>query len=102
MKLFSTLIFSLSLFTLSAQSVAYTVECPKQDSCYLVETTVGQATPPMRPQVTIAYRFFRSDAEFDAIVEQIRRAANAEISAGVDRSRGMNAIADKIAAAKPK
>lgn len=102
MRFFTTLIFSVFALALSAQTT-YTVDCPRPDSCFLVETSIQQATAQNpRPQVTISYRLFRTPQEFDAIIEAIRKAANAEISAGVDQSRVLNAIADKIQAVKLK
>lgn len=102
MKTLYTLLFCFFALALSAQTT-YTVDCPRQDSCFLVETSIQQATAQNpRPQVTISYRLFRTSQEFDAIIDAIRKAANAEISAGVDQSRALNAIADKIQAVKPK
>ena len=101
MRFFATLIFSVFALALSAQTT-YSIDCPKQDSCFLVETSVAETRGEPRPSVTINDRLFRTPQEFDAIIEAIRKAANAEISAGVDQSRVLNAIADKIQAAWPK
>ena len=102
MKFFATLLFSVFSLALSAQSATYSVECPKPDSCFLVETSVAETKGEPRPSVTINYRFFRTKSEFDAIITTIKDQANKEISAGVDRSRFMISVADKIQAAWPK
>lgn len=103
MKLLSTLLFCFFAIALSAQSqTTYSIDCPKQDSCFLVETSVAETKGEPRPSVTINYRFFRTKQEFDAIIAAIKDQANKEISAGVDRSRFMNDVADKIKAAWPK
>jgi len=100
--------FTLTLFALLAFLTAqaqsnYTVDCPKQDSCFLVEISTGPIVKgEPRPSVTINYRFFRTKEEFDGIVNAIREQANKEISAGVDRNRFMLDVADKIKAAWPK
>jgi len=97
-----TALFALLLTAAQAQS-AYTVDCPKQDSCFLVEISTGPTIKgEPRPSVTINYRFFRTKEEFDAIVSAIREQANKEISNGVDRNRFMLEVADKIKAAWPK
>lgn len=102
MKLLSTFAFIIYSIALSAQSqTTYTIDCPRQDSCFLVETSVAETKGEPRPSVTINYRLFRTKQEFDAIVTAIKDQANKEISAGVDRSRFMNSVADKIQAAWP-
>ena len=101
MKTLYTLLFCLFALALSAQTT-YTVDCPRQDSCFLVETSVAETKGEPRPSVTINYRFFRTKQEFDAIITTIKDQANKEISAGVDRSRFMISVADKIQAAWPK
>jgi len=101
-KITLTLFALLAFFTAQAQS-AYTVDCPKQDSCFLVEISTGPTIKgEPRPSVTINYRFFRSKEEFDAIVNAIKEQANKEISNGVDRNRFMLDVADRIKAAWPK
>ena len=101
MKFFATLLFSAFSLALSAQTT-YSIDCPKQDSSFLVETSVAETKGEPRPSVTINYRFFRTKQEFDAIITTIKDQANKEISAGVDRSRFMISVADKIQAAWPK
>lgn len=101
MRFFITLIFSVFALALSAQTT-YTVDCPRQDSCFLVETSVAETKGEPRPSVTINYRFFRTKQEFDAIITTIKDQANKAISNGVDQSRFMNGIAEKIQAAWPK
>lgn len=101
MKTLYTLLFCFFALALSAQTT-YTVDCPKQDSCFLVETSVAETKGEPRPSVTINYRFFRTKSEFDAIIATIKDQANKAISNGVDQSRFMNSVADKIQAAWPK
>jgi len=97
----TTLLF-FALTTAQAQS-NYTVECPKADSCFLVEISTAQPIKgEPRPSVTINYRFFRTKEDFDAIVNALKEQANREIANGVDRSRFMTDVADKIKAAWPK
>lgn len=84
----------------------YTVDCPKPDSCFLKEVSTGapSANEP-RPGTVISYKFFRTTAEFDAIILGIRKQASDELSKGmeqVNRANAMNAVADKIEAVKPK
>mgnify|MGYP003436615730 FL=1 len=96
-----TTLLSFALTAAHGQS-NYTVDCPKQDSCFLVEISPGQIVKgEPRPSVTINYRFFRSKEEFDAIVNAIKEQANKEISNGVDRNRFMLDVADRIKAAWP-
>lgn len=100
-KFILTALFALALFTAQAQTT-YTVECPAKDSCFLVEISTAQMiNGEPRPSVTINYRFFRTKDEFDGIVSMIKEQANKEISAGVDRSRYMTDVSDKIKAAWP-
>lgn len=97
-----TALFALALFTAQAQTT-YTVECPAKDSCFLVEISTAQMIKgEPRPSVTINYRFFRTKEDFDGIITAINEQANKEIANGVDRSRIMTGIADKIKAAWPK
>lgn len=106
MKFAITIALFIIAFTLGAQgtqSVTYTIECPAKDSCFLVETSMFAAIKgEPRQSFSINYRFFRTEKDLDLIIEAIRNQANAEISGGVDRSRYLSAIADKILAAKPK
>lgn len=89
-----------------SQSVVYSVECPKPDSCFLKEVSTGASTTQEpRPQAITSWRFFRTLEEYDAIVSDIRKQAAEELKNGmeqVDKARGMNAVADKIDAVRPK
>lgn len=100
---FALLIFAI---TIQAQSASYSVECPKPDSCFLREISTGPVTAQdPRPQTVTSYRLFRSAAEFEKIVSDIRAAGAKKLEEGmkiVEEARGINAIADKIQAAWPK
>lgn len=103
--LFSITLFFLAL-SIKAQNVSYSVECPKPDSCFLKEVSVGAPTSQEpRPQATTSYRYFKTLEEFDEVVNNIRKQASEELAKGmeiVDRARSMNLIADKIQGVRPK
>lgn len=106
MKFLSTFLFSIIAFFAQAQSATYSVECPKPDSCFLKEVSSGAPTAQdPRPQTVTSYKFFRSVSEFDQIVSAIRAASAKKMEEGmklVDEARGINTVADKIQAARPK
>lgn len=93
-------------FSVSAQSVSYSVECITPDSCFLKEVSLGVPTEQdPRPQSITSYKFFRSIQEFDQIAATIRKQAADETKKAMeilDRARSMNGIADKIEAVRPK
>lgn len=105
-KLLSTFLFSIITFFAQAQSASYSIECPKPDSCFLKETSIGLATAQdPRPQTVVSYRLFRSPAELDGIVAAIRKQAADQLAKGtelINQANTMNGVADKIKAAWPK
>ena len=105
MKKITTTTLSILIFgALQAQTLDYSIECPKPDSCFLRE--VSTATPTAqepRPQSTVSWRLFRSWAEFDGLIELVRKQAREESAKGMElmkKAETMNLVADKIKAAK--
>lgn len=96
--------FALILSGLQAQTLDYTIDCPKPDSCFLREiSTAAPTAQEPRPQTTISNRLFRSLADLDAVIEAVRKQAREEAAKGMEllrKSETMNAVADKIKAAK--
>ena len=103
-KITATTIFILIFGAIQAQTLDYTIDCPKPDSCYLREiSTAAPTAQEPRPQTTISNRLFRSLADLDAVIEAVRKQAREEAAKGMEllrKSETMNAVADKIKAAK--
>ena len=97
-------VFALLITGLQAQTLDYTIDCPKPDSCYLREiSTAAPTAQEPRPQTTISNRLFRSWADLDAVIEVIRKQAREEAAKGMElmkKAETMNLVADKIKAAK--
>ena len=71
--------FALLFSGLQAQTLDYSIECPKPDSCFLREiSTAAPTAQEPRPQTTISNRLFRSWADLDAVIELVRKQARDE------------------------
>lgn len=105
-KVFFLAVFATISISISAQSVSYSVECIKPDSCFLKEVSAVRANESEpRAQIVTTYKLFRSLSEFDAIVSAVQKQAADELSKGMEmvkRANEMNAIADKLRAVRPK
>jgi len=106
MKKITTTLAALVLLTtgLQAQTLDYSIDCPKPDSCFLREvSTAAPTAQEPRPQSSVSWRLFKSWAELDAVIEVVRKQAREEAAKGMEllkKSETMNAVADKIKAAK--
>lgn len=104
MRFFATLIFL--AIALSASSQTYSVECPKPDSCFLRELSVGPSNAQNpRPQTVVSYTFFRGPEDLQRIVDAVRKQASEQLEKGmqiVNQANAMNAAAKEIEALKPK
>jgi len=100
MRFFATLIFIAIAFSASAQS--YSVECPKPDSCFLKEISVGPVSAQNpRPQTVVSYTYFRGPEELQKIVDSVRKQAAEQLEKGmqiVNTANSMNAAAKEIEA----
>jgi hypothetical protein len=103
-KITATTILILIFGAIQAQTLDYSIDCPKPDSCFLREvSTAAPTAQEPRPQSSVSWRLFRSWADLDAVIELVRKQARDEAAKGMElmkKAETMNLVADKIKAAK--